>query len=63
MNNKIRLKLQQALIKVNKVYCVVNFFKFTCNAWLSEEISRETQFFKGLLPTDAQYSGHLEFLT
>ena len=39
MNNKIRLKLQKARIKVNKVYCMANIFEITCNAWLTEEIS------------------------
>ena len=38
MNNKIRLKLQQALKKVNTIYCMAIIFEITYNAWLSEEI-------------------------
>ena len=55
MDDKIRLKLQQALRKVNKVYCMVNFFEITYNAWLSEKCKEE---FNLLLPTEAQYLGH-----
>ena len=43
MDSKIRLMLQQALKKVNKVYCMANVFEITCNAWLSEKISRIIQ--------------------